>query len=238
MLSQTIRVAIVDDHAIFRKTLKNYLSDQKNINVLVQSGEVRDLIDRIKSTPVDVVLMNLFIPGPAGVDSIRTIRSKYPDIKIVILSANTDLAIISELLDSGIHGYISNSDEPEELLQVIQDISQDRICRSKLFTEALYWNRQNSLRLFKDSHHGELNEREKKIIRLLWEEKSNREIADELFIGIRTIERTRQEMKEKVGVKSTVGLIKFAIRQKIIYGDFFSMRSELANIDVVSNRKY
>ena len=64
----------------------------------------------------------------------------------------------------------------------------------------------------------ELNDREKKIIRLLWEEKSNKEIADELFIGIRTVERTRQEMKEKVGVKSTVGLIKFAIQKKIIFG--------------------
>jgi|SRR5579859_13629 len=222
MLNQTIRLAILDDHAIFRKALKNYLSEEKNISVLLQVGDVSDLLDRIKSAPVDVLLMNLFFPGLTSVDAIRIIRSEYPDLKIVILSANTDLAIVSELLDSGIHGYISKSDEPEELLQVIYDISQNRICRSRLFTEALYWNKQNSLRLAKSNQQGELNEREKRIIRLLWEEKSNREISESLFIGIRTVERTRQEMKEKIGVKSTVGLIKFAIQRRIIYGDYFS----------------
>jgi DNA-binding NarL/FixJ family response regulator len=236
MLIHPVRLAIVDDHALFRKTLKNYLSDQKNISVLLQSGDVLDLLNKLKSTSIDVLLMNLFMPGLTGVDAIRTIRSEYPNIKIVILSANTDLAVISDLLDSGIHGYISKSDEPEELLQVIQDISQNRICRNRLFTEALYWNRQNSLRLIKGSRPAELNDREKKIVRLLWEEKSNKEIADELYIGIRTVERTRQEMKEKVGVKSTVGLIKFAIQKKIIYGDLFLVGSEHLHLGVVSNR--
>jgi DNA-binding NarL/FixJ family response regulator len=218
MLNQTIHLAIIDDHILFGKTLKNYLSEQADINVLLQCSDVPALLDGLKTTGVDILLMDLFMPGLTGIDTIRTIRTTFPDIKIIILSMNTDLAVISDLLDSGIHGYLSKADEPEELLQVIRNISQNRMCRSRLFTEALYWNRQNSLRMINGQQQDELNDREKKIIRLLWEEKSNKEIADELFIGIRTVERTRQEMKEKVGVKSTVGLIKFAIQKKIIFG--------------------
>jgi DNA-binding NarL/FixJ family response regulator len=236
MLSQTTSLAIVDDHALFGQALKSYLSEQKNFTVLIQSSEILDLLDKLKSIPVDILLMSLHIPGLAGVDAIRTIRFKHPSIKIIVVSKSTDLAIISDLLDSGIHGYISQSEELEALLQIIQDISQNRICRGRLFTEALYWNRQNALKLIRDKVHEELNEREKKIIRLLWEEKSNKEIADELFIGIRTIERTRQEMKEKVGVKSTVGLIKFAIQKKIIYGDFLALNSEQPNRGAISSR--
>ena len=217
MLNQTLRLAIVDDHALIRKTLKNYLSKQNEISVLIQCGDILSLLESLKTNPVDIVLVNMCTPGLTGVEAIRKFRYESPDVKIIILSADSDLAIISDLLDSGIHGYISKSDEPEELIRVIRDVAQYGICRSRLFTEALFWNRQSSFRLVMERQQAELNDREMGIIRLLWEEKSNKEIAEALFMGIRTVERLRQDMKEKVGVKSTVGLIKFAIQRKIIY---------------------
>jgi len=120
------------------------------------------------------------------------------------------------LLDSGIHGYISKSEEPEELLQAIHAVADNRIYQNRIFTEALYRSKQNNISTFTDASSGHLNEREKKILELIWEEKSNKEIADELFLGIRSVEKIRQDMKEKIGVKSTVGLLKYAIRKRII----------------------
>jgi DNA-binding NarL/FixJ family response regulator len=216
MLSKTINLAIVDDHALFRKTLKNYLSEQENLHVAVQAADIFELFSKLKEVSIDVLLMDIFMPELSGNEAIKAIRTDYPDMKILVLSVNTDMDMISDLLDAGIQAYISKADEPEELLQAIQAVAGNRIYRNRIFTEALYWNKQNNKSAYMDDPHTSLNEREKKMLQLIWEEKSNKEIADELFLGVRSVEKIRQDIKEKIGVKSTVGLLKYAIHNKII----------------------
>jgi len=216
MLLRPINLAIVDDHSLFRKTLKIFLSEQKNIHVAVQAADIFDLLNKLKSSSIDVLLMDVFLPELNGNDALKIIRSEYPDIKILMLSMSTDMDLISDLLDAGIHGYISKAEEPEELLQAIYVVADNRIYRNRLFTEALYWNKQNNIKSFADDTPASLNEREKKMLQLIWEEKSNKEIADELFLGVRSVEKIRQDMKEKIGAKSTVGLLKYAISKRII----------------------
>jgi len=222
MLRKTINLAIVDDHSLFRKTLKSFLSGQANINVTIQASDMFDLLNRLKLSSVDILLMDLFMPGLNGNDALKTLRTEYPSMKILVLSMSTDLELISELLNTGIHGYLSKSDEPEELLEAIWAAADGRIYRSRYFTEALYRDMQNNFSTF--SQRGEmcLNDREKKILQLIWEEKGNKEIADELFLGIRSIEKIRQSLKEKIGVKSTVGMLKYGIKRKIIGINFRS----------------
>lgn len=219
MLLNSVNLAIADDHTLFRKTLKSYLSEQKNIQVCVLASDMFDLFSKLKNSRVDILLMEIFLPELNGKDALKMIRSEYPDIKILVLSRSTDMDLISDLLDAGIHGYISKTDEPEELLQAIEAVAGGRIYRNGLFTEALYWNKQNNIRTFGESRIA-LNEREKKILQLIWEEKSNKEIADELFLGVRSVEKIRQDIKEKIGAKSTVGLVKYAISKRIIGGNF------------------
>ncbi|HWK05308.1 MAG TPA: response regulator transcription factor [Puia sp.] len=216
MLFRPINLAIVDDHSLFRKTLKSFLSEQNNLNIPVQAADMFDLFNKLKVSSIDVLLMDIFMPGLNGNEALKTLRSEYPSIKILVISMSTDMDLISDLLDAGIHGYISKADEPEELLQAIQAVSENRLYRNRLFTEALYWNKQNNIKPFVSGAEAQLNEREKKILQLIWEEKSNKEIADNLFLGIRSVEKIRQDMKEKIGVKSTVGLLKYAINKKIV----------------------
>jgi len=218
MLSRPIRLAIVDDHVLLRKTLRNYLSDQKNVVVVIQTSGISELLDRLGSSAVDIVIMDSMLPEMNGTDAVTLIRNKYPSIRILILSMSTDMDLVSDLLEAGIHGYISNSEEPEELLKAIQAAAENRIYRNRLFTEALYWNKQNSINV-NHFHEGliiNLNEREKRILCLIWEEKTNKEIAEELFLGVRSIEKIRQDLKEKLSAKSTIGLIKYAIDKRII----------------------
>jgi len=209
-------LAIVDDHVLFRKTLKNYLSEQRNLQVVNQTSTILDLLHKLKGVSVDILLMDIFIPGLSGSDAVKEIRNLYPAIKILIVSMSTDMDLISDLLDSGIHGYVSKKDEPEELLQAIQCVADNQIYRNLLFTEALYWNKQNNIKAYSQEHAIELNEREKKVLQLIWEEKSSKEIADNLFLGVRSVEKIRQDLKEKIGAKSTVGLLKYGINKKII----------------------
>jgi DNA-binding NarL/FixJ family response regulator len=216
MLSKPVNLAIVDDHALFRKTLKTFLSDQNNMQVTIQAADVVELLNKLSDFQVDVLLMDLFLPGLNGNEAVKVIRKEFPAIKILMLSMSVDMELISDLLDSGIHGYISKADEPEDLLQGIQVAVDDRIYRNRLFTEALYWDKQNSIRQYIEQTNIILNEREKRIIQLIWEEKSNKEIAESLFLGTRSVEKIRQDLKEKLGVKSTVGLLKYALDQRII----------------------
>ena len=214
MPSTKPNVALVDDHALFRKTLKSFL-EQSNMRVAVQAADMFDLIDKLRSSSIDVLLMDLFLPGSTGTEALKMLHQEFPDLKILILSVSTDMDLINELLDAGIDGYISKADEPEELLQAIQTVVNNQIYRNRLLTEALYWGKQNNVRYVNGSNIS-LNEREKKILKMIWEEKNNKEIADKLFLGVRSVEKIRQDMKEKIGVKSTVGLLKYAINNKIV----------------------
>jgi DNA-binding NarL/FixJ family response regulator len=216
MLRKSVNLAIVDDHSLFRKTLKNFLSEQANINVTIQASDMFDLLNRLKLSSVDILLMDLFMPGLNGNDALKTLRTEYPSMKILVLSMCTDQEFISELLSAGIHGYLSKSDEPDDLLGAIWAAADGKIYRNHYFTEALYRDKQNNFDTFSQGGEISLSDREKKILQLIWEEKGNKEIADELFLGIRSVEKIRQALKEKIGVKSTIGMLKYGIKRKII----------------------
>lgn len=216
MLLKPIDLAIVEDHALFRKTLKNFLLAQDRINVSIQASNISDLLYKLKTVSADVLLMDIFLPELIGNDVLRAIRSEYSTLKIILLSMSTDMELISHLLEAGIHGYISKADEPEELLLAIRAVAENRIYRNRIFTEALYWNKQHNIKSPVEKPLVDFNEREKKMLQLIWAEKTNKEIADELFLGVRSVEKIRQDMKEKIGVRSTVGLLKYAIHHRII----------------------
>ncbi|SRR5258707_11814060 len=216
MSTYPLRIAIIDDHTLFRKTIVNYLSEQKNLQVVIHTGDASELIDRLKETPTDILIVDLFMPNISGDETLKIVKHKYPAIKLLALSMCTDLQLINEVMELGIHGYISKTDEPEDLIQAIFAVSQNRIYRTKLFTEALYWNKQSAVIQHQAGAPFDLEEREIRIIQLIWEEKNSKEIADELFLSVRSIEKIRQDLKEKLGVRSTVGLLKYALRKKMI----------------------
>ena len=221
-----INVAIVDDHTLFRRTLINYLSGQKNICVSVQASDTPELLNKLKTTRVDLLLMDLFLPPVDGVDALQVIRFEYPEMKILVISVSNELENVSDLLDLGIHGFISKDDEPDDLTNSIRAISENKVYHTRSFTEALFRTKQFDVNN-ETFQQASLNDREKKILQLLWEEKSNKDIADELFLSIRSVEKIRQDMKDKVGVKSTIGLIKYAVQKKIIGSEKKNMNVKL-----------
>jgi DNA-binding NarL/FixJ family response regulator len=215
-MPHVIKVGIADDHTLFRKALAAYISQQPGITVTIQATSAQELCNQLKTTPVDLVIMDLFLPESNVIDTLQFIRTNFAEIKIITLSTCTDLDLISTLLDVGIHAYISKSDEPENLLHAIQAVHENKIYRNKFFTEALYWNKQHTVTSDTSKRKIVLDERERKIIQLLWEEKSNKEIADAIFLSVRSVEKIRQEMKEKIGVKTVAGIFKYALKYKLI----------------------
>ena len=216
MTSRPINLAIVTMFTLFRKALKSILSERNNLNVCVLAADFQALFTELKYTSVDVLILDITSPQEAIAEILRELLNEYKDLKIVVVSDCTDYDLISYLIDSGIHAFISRSDEPEEMIRAIQSVVNYGFYSNRLLTEALYRNKQNSLRNLSVDGRTTLSEREKKILQLIWEEKSNKEMAENLFLGIRSIEKIRQDMKEKIGVKSTIGLMKFAIDKRII----------------------
>ena len=218
-MAQSISLGLIDQSSLFPKILRYFLSEQNNLNVRFQATDLPSLFEKLKSYAVDILLMNALVPQPDIVDVVKLIREKFSNVSIVVISLSTDLDLISELLDLGIHGYVSNADDPEDLLHAITVVSQGAIYRNKLFTEALYLNKQKELTSSKNglTH---LTERERKILKMLWEEKTSKEIADHFFLSVKSIEKIKQDMRDKLGIRSTVGLIKFAIKEKIIGNSF------------------
>ncbi len=116
--------------------------------------------------------MDIFTPKLNGYDGVKIIKEQFPDLKILILSMCSDMALLSEMLDFGIYGILSKSDEPENLLHAIMSLSEQRIYQSRLFTEVMYWTKQHyGVKNYSDIV---LSEREKEILQLLWEEKATR----------------------------------------------------------------
>jgi DNA-binding NarL/FixJ family response regulator len=214
MRNKPVKLGIIDDHTFFRGILVNFLNQHPSFQIAIQASDVFELLNKLKIFYADILVLDVFMPKANGSESLKLLRREYPDIKVVVLSTSTDLWLINELLDFGIHGYISKADEPENLVQAILAASEDKIYRNNLYTEALYLH--NHINFKRAGKKNPFDEREKKILQLLWEEKSNKDIANEIFLSVRSVEKIRQDMKEKLGVKSTIGLLKYALSNKLI----------------------
>jgi len=182
----------------------------------MEADNAIDLLDRLKETRVDIILLDLFMPKLSGIDAVTIIRNEYPGIKIIIVTLCTDLKIVRGILNLGIYAYVSKNEDPSHLYQAIMFASEGRIYRNHLFTEALYQDKEKEIRRGLKKTEVSLDEREKKIIQLLWEDKSNKEIASIVHLSISSIEKIKQELKERLVVKSIAGLFSYALQHGII----------------------
>lgn len=216
MFTRPITLAVVDDHSLFRRLLADYLSSQKNISIEIEADNAVELLEKLKLVSVDIVLLDLFMPKLNGIDAVTILRNQYPGIKIIIVSLCTDLKIVSGFIDLGVHAYLSKEEEPQSLLQAIKCVHENRIHRNALFTEALYLDKEKAIRSGIKKPEIMLTDREQRIIQLLWEEMSNKEIASTIYLSISSVEKIKQELKERIGVKSIAGLFKYALQNGII----------------------
>jgi DNA-binding NarL/FixJ family response regulator len=212
-----ITLGLVDEHTMVRKTLKYFLDTQVDMRVIFQTAGARDLFEKLETEQPEILLLDPFMHQGGGVETVKKLRSDYPAVKLVLVSLVADAAMIAGLMDMGVHGVISKTDGMNDLLQLIHWVSQGRVLRNKYLTDALNWAKEADKSNKVDGEKWvELDEREKRVLRLIWEEKNNREIAQELFLSAKSIEKITLDMKIKLEVRSTIGLLKYAMRQNII----------------------
>ncbi|HYF31636.1 MAG TPA: response regulator transcription factor [Chitinophagaceae bacterium] len=217
MKKNIIKIGIVDGHNLFRKALKNLLCMVDDFEVVIESTHDNDLIDKLYyHKDVDVVLLDLCMPGLSGKETLNLLFNKHPHVKVIVLSMHMELKTVSELLNFGIYGCIPKEAELAELIDAIRSASEGALYKNKILTDALYWRTSNTLKgpFSRNGHY--INEKHKKILQLLWQEKTTQEIADEVFLSVSAVDKIKQQLKEKTGAKTTVGLIKYGIEKSII----------------------
>lgn len=212
-----IKVAIADDHALFRAGVKTSLSSRKDIQMIAEAENGMQLLNLLKHIKPDVILLDIQMPIMDGLTTLPEIKKLYPDVKVIMLSMHNDHSVISKMMEIGANSYLTKDSDSEMIYQAIKTCHEQEFFFNDLTNKALL----NGLRMKKvtDSqpdYDVPLTEKEKTVLKLMCEEKSTREIATAVDLSPRTVEAIRDKLKTKTGSKSLAGLIMYAVKAGIV----------------------
>ena len=213
-----IKIAIADDHQLFRRSLAVLIDTFDQMQVVLQAGDGNQLLDQLAKIPVDFILLDLQMPNLDGYSTCSIIRSKYPEIKILIVSQLSSRESIFKVMDLGAHGFFTKNSNPEELEKAIVSVQEkDFFFAQELGTvlrEALLWDKKRQLPFTPSSTVITL--REMDVIRMACQELNSSAIAKSLSISTRTVESHRKKILEKTGAKNFIGVILYALKNNLL----------------------
>ena len=216
-LELVIKVAIADDHKIFRDGIKMALKDKDYLKIIWEAEDGRDLVHKMQLKKPDVLLMDIRMPEVDGINAIGILRKEYEEVKIIVLTMYDDQEMISKMMEMGANAYLTKTTDPEEIYQAILACMNDDFYFNDLVNKAVLSKLQTK-RQVRQFYPDPIKKKKKevKILKLLAQDKTTEEISKEVFLSPRTIETIRQNMKTKVGAKTIAGLIMYGMRNKLI----------------------
>jgi DNA-binding NarL/FixJ family response regulator len=212
-----IRVFITDDHEMYLEGLALLLGKQEGIEVVGTAQSGKDLLSRLKDIQTDILLLDVYLPDIGEEELLQSIRASRQDLKIIYLTLLRGTRYIHKLTRHNIQGYVLKNATLDELLTALQTVQNGSSYFSK---DINIGDRDEDFRntiTIEDKQIDEiLSRRELEVLKLICREYSNAEIADKLFLSVSTVETHRKNLIAKLGVNNTVGLVKFALRNKLI----------------------
>jgi DNA-binding NarL/FixJ family response regulator len=217
MTDQQIKVAIADDHKIFRDGIKMALKDRDYLKILWEAEDGKDLMHKLKIKQPDILLMDLRMPELDGMNAISLIRKEHEEVKIIVLTMYDDQEMITKMMEMGANAYLTKTTDPDEIYKAILTCMNDDFYFNDLVNKAVLLKLQHkkTVRQFYPNPV-KFSEKELRILKCIAEDKTTEEISQVVFLSPRTIETIRQKMKEKVGAKTIAGLMMYATRNKLI----------------------
>ncbi len=210
------KVLIVDDHKILLDSLSLLINSIEDMEVTGTLGDSRKVIDFIAENEVDILVTDMNMPYSNGIDLTLKVRNLYPEMKILMLTVNDSAETIREAFQAGISGYITKKASKEELSTALHTILKgEKFFSNEVMKELL----SPSTAVYEETSLHDLkalSARELEVIKLIAQEFSSSEIAERLFISQGTVENHRHNILQKLGVKNSIGIIKYAIKYKLI----------------------
>lgn len=212
-----IKVAIADDHKIFRKGVILSLRPYANIKFVQEAENGEDLLAGIAEAAPDVVLMDLRMPLKDGIETTKVISKQYPHIYVLVLSMHEDERFVTHLMENGANGYLLKNAEPQEIRKAIMDV----------FEKGYYLNNFVNRILIKKAHAKQktlpslsnditISDKEKEVLQYICMEFTAQEIAQKMGISPRTVEAIKDRLMERFGSKNTAGLVFFAVKNNLV----------------------
>ena len=214
-----IKVALVDKHPIICDAINALLSGADDIEITGCSQTFDDLFKTIRTEPVHIVLTILYNPDPADIENIKKLVQFFPRVRVLVLSLYHNEKFILRLIKAGAKGHLSRDTNRSEILEAIYTLRNGFEFYAKTITNILlnsYLDAQGNDVAEKEKRQQNLSPRELEVLKHFAEGMSNREIADKLFISIRTVETHKNNIMKKINLKTTVDLVKFALKNNII----------------------
>lgn len=214
-LMNTVRILLVDDHKLIRDAIKGYLAEDERFELMGEAVSGQEALSFLREHEVDIVFMDLNLAGMGGIEATREISKEFPELKILALTMMNESQHIKEMLKSGAAGYLLKNCGEVEIKNAIVAVMQGQNYYSPEVTQTVMSNLSGSISTQSAAPEILLSRREREVLDLILKEYSNKEIADELFISIRTVDAHKRNLLEKTGSRNVAGLVKWAVENQI-----------------------
>lgn len=210
----TYRIVIADDHVILRHGIRSIIDQMEHFEVIGEADDGVELLKLLKKISPNLILLDIAMPRLRGLEAAIEIKMIYPKLKILILTMHNSTQYLHHALSAGVDGYLLKEDAPREIFSAIQTIRKGKVYISPILSGRLTEEMAYAYRTGKYTVQYEpLTLREREVLKLISEEKSNQDIADILYIGLRTVQHHHAAIKRKLNIRKTAGLVKYAIRK-------------------------
>jgi len=213
---QAYRIVLADDHVIFRQGMKRLIQEEPGLEVVGEAKDGAELLEQLNDLKPDLVILDISMPDTGGIEAAREIRKHHPNLKVLILTMHKKKEYLYHTISAGAQGYLVKEDSDIELFSAIETIRKGDVYVTHLLTGELAEDLSSIFKVDGKRSMESLTTREKEVLKLIAEGKLNKEIADLLFISIRTVENHRANILRKLKLKKTADLVRYAIGHGII----------------------
>jgi DNA-binding NarL/FixJ family response regulator len=214
-MSSPLRILIADDHPIFRRGLCDVIETDPSLELVGQAANGEEALHNISELKPDIAILDVHMPRLTGLQAARRLRESESPVKLVLLTMYEDESLLNEALDLGINAYVLKENAAEDLIQAIRAVADGKTFITASLTGALLRRRSDSEALHRERPGLQrLTPTEKRILRLIADDRTSKEIADLLGCAVRTVETHRQNMSQKLNLSGSHSLLKFAYENR------------------------
>ncbi len=210
------RIVIADDHVLIRQGIKSIISQDKSLEVIGEAVDGKDLLNILRDTHPDMVILDISMPHINGLEALGRIRDIYPNIRILILTMHGNNQYFFHAITAGAHGYLMKDDSDTELLSAIRTVQQDRTYVSPQLAKDVTDEMVSAYRDKRDLPLVQLTSREKQVLQLVVKGHTSKQMADVLCLSPRTVDHHRARLLKKFKMKNTVDLVNYVLQNSIV----------------------
>ena len=211
-----IRLLLADDHPVVRRGMRSCLEGIRHVEVVAEAVDGQEALNLVKELSPDIVLMDIDMPNVNGLEATKVVREEFPDTRVLILSVHTNKDYVLQIIRSGAQGYVLKDASPEDLVRAIESVDNGEPFFSPDISQIVLNQYLEEAGADSSGNSVKLTTRERQVLSMIAEGQSNKEMANHLGVGVRTIETHRERVMNKLNIHSVAGLTKYAITNGIV----------------------